>query len=58
MQGIENAVLLNVRTHKGISGEKNYNLYLFLLLGHFKSAHVQVAVVCLVFKQAKLPKED
>lgn len=35
MQGIKNAVLLNLRTHKGPQG-KNYNLYLFLLLGQKK----------------------
>lgn len=56
MQGTENAVLLNVRIRKGPQG-KNYNLYLFLLLGHLKRAHVQVAVDCLVLRQAKLPKE-
>lgn len=36
---------------------KNYNLYLLVLLGHFKRARVQIAVDCLVFRQAKLPKE-
>lgn len=38
--------------------EKNHNLYHFLLLEHFERAHVQVAVDCLIFRQAKLPKES